>query len=101
MLFRSTGENYIGFWNYGLLLVGSMYGGPLGAVMAPLAYITIVRNTGFKQAIVPAALGTILAGYVGSLLTPTLGVPTGLAGFFISLLIVRFRFSNRPTQNAV
>jgi hypothetical protein len=59
---QTTGEDYLGFWNYGLLLVGSIYGGPLGAMMGPLAYITLVRNMGFKRAIVPAALGTILAG---------------------------------------
>lgn len=97
----TTGDNYIGFWNYGLLLIGSMYGGPLGAIIGPLAYITIVRRTGFKQATGPAALGTILGGYAGSLITPSLGVLTGIAGFFISLLIVRFRFASYPNRTAV
>jgi hypothetical protein len=98
---QTHGANYIGFWDPGLLLVGSMYGGPLGAALGPLAYVTIVRTTGFKQAMVPAALGTILGGYVGSLVAPGLGVPTGIIGFFIALLIIKFRYPNYRKQTAV
>ncbi len=90
---QTTGENYVGFWDSGLLLIGSMYGGPLGAIMGPVAYVTILRSTGFRQAIFPAALGTILGGYLGSLFTPVLGVPTGILGFYMSLVIVQLRFS--------
>ena len=85
----TTGCEYFGYWSVGLAGVGAMYGGPLGAIMGPLAYVIIIRKTGFKQAIVPATIGTIAGGFAGSLVIPGLGVPTGIAGFFIALFIVK------------
>ena len=87
---RTTGAEYLGYWDIGLVLVGAMYGGPLGAIMGPLAYATVVRTTGFKRVIVPATIGTIGGGFIGSLVTPGLGVPAGLAGFFIALVMIRY-----------
>jgi hypothetical protein len=89
---QTTGDDYIGFWNSGLLLVGSMYGGPIGAFMGPLAYVTTVRVTGFRRATISAGIGSVFMGYLGSLVTPVLGLLTGLAGFCIGLVIARFLF---------
>jgi hypothetical protein len=88
---QTTGDNYIGYWEWGLLLIGSMYGGPVGAVVGPIAYVTLVRTIGFRQATAPAATGTILGGFVGSLVSPLLGLPAGVVGFFVALVIARFR----------
>ena len=97
----TTGENYVGFWDWGLLLVGSMYGGPVGAVIGPVAYATIVRTIGFRQATVPAVIGTIIGGFAGSLFVPLLGLPTGVAGFFVALLIARLRYLDRTKEAVV
>ncbi|MGA9356137.1 MAG: hypothetical protein WBV46_20795, partial [Terriglobales bacterium] len=37
----TTGEEYIGYWGYGLALDGAMFGGPLGAILGPLGYVAI------------------------------------------------------------
>ncbi len=97
----TTGENYVGFWDWGLLLVGSMYGGPVGAVMGPVAYATVVRSTGFRQATVPAMIGTIVGGFAGSLFVPLLGLPTGVAGFFFALVVAKLRYSYRNKEAVV
>jgi hypothetical protein len=88
---RTSGANYVGYWNIGMAFVGAMYGGPLGVAVGPLAYVTLVRTLGFKEAIGPAMLGTISGGFLGSLVNPLFGIPTGVAGFFIALLISRYK----------
>jgi len=95
---QTTGAEYVGYWNIGLVLVGAMYGGPLGAIMGPLAYATLVRTIGFKKALVPAIIGTIAGGFAGSLVTPGLGVLTGIAGFFVALLITRYKHIDRVSR---
>jgi hypothetical protein len=92
---QTTGENYVGFWDYGLLLIGSMYGGPLGAILGPVAYVTFARRIGFKQVAIFGAVGTIIGGYAGALIVPALGVPTGLIGFFVALLVARMGYSGQ------
>jgi hypothetical protein len=86
----TTGTEYTGYWSVWEALVGCMYGAPLGAIAAPLAYLTIVRTSGFKRAFIPATLGTVLGGWAGSLLWPPLGMITGVVGFFLALLQVRY-----------
>jgi len=98
---QTDGDNYFGYWEWGLLLVGSMYGGPAGAVMGPLAYATIVRTVGFRQATVPATIGTIIGGFAGSLVSPVLGLPTGVVGFFVALLITRLKYSHRNKEAVI
>jgi len=88
---HTTGANYVGYWTYGLLLIGAMYGGPMGLFMGPLGYFTAVRIIGFKRAILPASIGTLIGGIAGALIEPILGVISGTAGFFVALLIARFR----------
>ena len=95
---QTTGENYIGYWHYGLVLVGSMYGAAFGAIAGPVAYASFVRAIGFKRSIGPAMLGTIACGYAGSIYTPILGPVTGIAGFFLALFIVRFMNSSQSKR---
>jgi hypothetical protein len=98
---QTTGAEYLGYWSPGVLLVGAMYGGPFGAIAGPVAYLLIVRTTGLKKTIVPAAIGTIACGFAGSLYTPMLGLPAGILGFFVAVLIVRFRQPhNHPIQGS-
>src|SRR5579863_10417058 len=86
---QTTGAEHIGYWHYGLLLVGAMYGAPTGAIAGPISYLLVLRTTGFKRAILPATAGTIIGGFAGSLYAPPAGWLTGLIGFFIALVIVR------------
>jgi hypothetical protein len=86
---KTTGAEYIGYWNFGLVLVGAMYGGPLGAILGPLGYVAVVREVGFRSAMLPAAIGTIVGGFAGSLITPVLGVPAGILGFFGGLIYAK------------
>jgi hypothetical protein len=87
----STGDD-IGNWNTGALGVGAMYGAPLGAIVAPIAYATLVRTIGIRQAIIPATVGTLVGGFAGTLILGTpLAVVTGVIGFFAALLWARLR----------
>ena len=97
---QTTGENYIGYWDYGWLLIGSMYGGPLGAILGPVAYVTFARRIGFKQATIFGTVGTIIGGYAGALIVPGLGVPTGIAGFFVALFVARMSYSAKNNAQA-
>lgn len=98
----TTGAEYVGYWSIWISLVGAMYGGPLGAFIGPIGYSTIVRKTGFKQAILPAAIGTVLLGSAGACVSPLYGVPAGIVGFFIGLLWLRFvHLPHRPDVNPV
>ena len=90
---QTGGKEYLGYWSLSAALVGAMYGAPLGLVLGPIGYATIVRKTGFRTAILPAAIGTIAGGFAGSLLIPGLGVLTGIAGFCAGLVFVRYRYS--------
>jgi hypothetical protein len=94
----TTGEDYIGHWSIGDVWVGFMYGAPLGAIVAPLAYATLVRMIGFRRAIIPAALGTVAGGIAGGLVHPLLSQLTGVAGFFIALVMVRYPSDCHPTR---
>jgi hypothetical protein len=85
----TTGKEYLGHWSIGDVGVGFMYGAPLGAIAAPLAYATLVRTIGFRRAIVPATFGTIAGGIAGGLVHPLLSQMTGVVGFFVALLVVR------------
>jgi uncharacterized membrane protein len=94
----TTGEEYVGYWSIGDVWVGFMYGAPLGAIVAPLVYATLVRTIGFRRAIFPATLGTLAGGIGGGLVHPLLSQITGVAGFFIALVMVRYPLLGRSTQ---
>ena len=89
----TTGAEYIGYWESAELWVGSMYGAPLGAIAGALAYATLVHTIGFRRAIVPATLGTLAGGFLGSLACPPTAVLTGILGFFCALIWTRYRLN--------
>ena len=63
-----------------------------GAIVAHIAYPTLVRTIGIKRAILPATLGTLLGGFAGCLVYCTnLAVLTGVIGFFVALVWARIR----------
>jgi hypothetical protein len=93
----STGD-HIGNWNVGDLWVGAIYGAPLGALVAPIAYMTLVRRIGIMRAVLPATLGTLAGGFAGCVIIGTpFAVVTGVVGFFIALVWTRTRIATHPT----
>jgi hypothetical protein len=86
----TTGADYLGYWSFGLALVGAMYGAPLGAIAGPLGYLAVVRVIGFRAATLPATIGTVTVGFAGSLVDPGFGVVGGIVGFFVGLFFARF-----------
>ena len=92
----STGD-HIGNWNVADLELGAFYGAPLGAIVALVAYPTLVRTIGIKRAIVPATVGTLAGGFAGCVIMGApLGVPTGIIGFFAALVWKRTRMRTQP-----
>jgi hypothetical protein len=80
-----TGTGYIGYWNVASVWLGLLYGGLLGAVVTPIAYLALVRKIGFRKAVLPATIGTLLGGFVGAVVGPPLAVLTGVLGFFVTI----------------
>jgi hypothetical protein len=87
-----TGTGYVGYWNVASVWLSFLYGGLLGALVTPIAYVTLVRKVGFQKAFMPATIGTLLGGFLGALVGPPFAVLTGLAGFFGAI--------NRAVQKA-
>jgi hypothetical protein len=92
----STGD-HIGNWSVGDLGVGAMYGAPLGAIVALVAYPILVRKIGIRRAILPATVGTLAGGFAGCVIMGApFGVPTGIIGFFAALVWTRTRIRAHP-----
>ena len=94
----TTGTDYVGYWSMWEAGVGAMYGAPLGAVAAPVAYATLVCTIGIRRAIIPATLGTLAGGFVGSFWCPPFAVLTGVIGFFTALILARYGFRAHSTR---
>jgi hypothetical protein len=54
----TTGTEYFGYWSFGIAFLGAMHGGPLGAILGPLGYLAVVREIGFRAAVIPADILT-------------------------------------------
>ena len=93
---QTTADNYIGFWDWGLLVEGTMFGGPIGAILGFISYIPLSMTIGLRRAILPAAIGTVLCGFLGSLYSPLMGLPAGIFGFFAGIGIEKLRSHPRP-----
>jgi hypothetical protein len=78
----STGTEYVGYWVIELIWLGFLYGGFLGALVTPIAYVTLIRKIGFRKAFMPATIGTLSGGFVGAIGGPPLAALTAVAGFF-------------------
>jgi len=87
----TTGLDYIGAWDWGIVGLGIMYGGSVGIFMAPLGYIVFLRKIGVRKAILPAFLGTNLGGFFGGFFGPSDAMACGVSGFLISLLVLWLR----------
>jgi hypothetical protein len=81
----STGSEYVGYWSIDSVWLGFLYGGLLGGLVTPVAYLTMVRNIGFRKAFLPAATGTLLGGAVGAIGSPPTAALAGVAGFFLAI----------------
>jgi len=86
----STGSEYIGAWDWGIIGLGIMYGGFFGLLMGPLGYIIFLRQIGLRKAILPAAVGTIVGGCLGALNHIAAALFYGCIGFFLSLFAFWF-----------
>ena len=89
----TTGTEYFGYWNPAIVPIGLFYGGLFGAIVGPLAYPFLVRRIGFKRAVLPAFLGTVVGGFAGAVAGPPFAVLTGICGFFLALLWTRVRLA--------
>ena len=92
----STGD-HIGNWSVGDLEIGAIYGAPLGALVALIAYPILIRTIGIRRAILPAIVGTLAGGFAGCLMMGfPFGVPTGVIGFFAALVWTGTRIRTPP-----
>lgn len=94
----TTGSDYIGAWDWGIVGLGIMYGGFFGLFMAPLGYIVFLRKIGVRKAIFPAFFGTILGGFFGAFFGPSDAMAYGISGFLISLLVLWLREQSQDVQ---
>ena len=92
-----TGTRYVGYWNVASVWLGFLYGGLLGALVTPIAYLTLVRKIGFRKAFLPATIGTLLGGFVGAIVGPPAAVLTGVVGFFAAVRLA-VRNASRSEQ---
>src|SRR5690242_1884788 len=77
-------SSYVGLWRADVWL-GCLYGGLFGALVAPIAYLTLIHKIGLRKALLPAAAGTLIGGFVGALVGPGSAAFAGIAGFFIAI----------------
>jgi hypothetical protein len=90
----TTGTEYIGYWDIGLVWLGLLYGGFIGAPVGLIAYPMAVRKIGFQKALLPAFVGTLAGGFAGALAAPPLAVVTGIGGFFIALVMTKRKYAS-------
>lgn len=76
---------HVGEWSIEVVWLGFVYGGLLGAIVTPIAYVTLVRKIGLRKALLPAVIGTLVGGLVGAIADPWIAVLTGVGGFFGAL----------------
>jgi hypothetical protein len=89
----TTGTEYVGHWEPALVQLGLLYGGLFGVFLGPIAYAIVVRKIGFRKALLPAFVGTLVGGFAGAAAGPPLAVLTGISGFFIALFWAKSKHS--------
>jgi hypothetical protein len=94
-----TGEEYVGSWSVSTLWLGWLYGSIFGAFVGLLAY-PLVRSIGFRKAILPAFVGTLVGGFAGSIGAPPLAMLTGIFGFFVALIWKRYSLAVANIKNS-
>jgi hypothetical protein len=96
----TTGSEYVGAWDWGVLGLGLLYGSFFGILLAPLGHVIFLKRIGFKKAILPAFAGTILGGLFGALSSPLGALFYGCLGFFSALTGLRFSLYFREKATA-
>ena len=87
-----------------LIGAAALFGGLLGAVLAPIAAFTLMRHVPIWRAIVETALGTAVGVAIGWVAGPRMGyaglwpVGLGLLGFVVAA--VRLRLTHRGVDRA-
>jgi len=87
-----------------LIYLGAMFGGVMGAVLAPIAAWSLMRRVPIWRAITDTAIGTVIGAVVGLVFQPRfdtawLSPPLlGICGF--ALAAIRLRFANRAERSA-
>ena len=95
---ETTGAEYFGYWEPWTLVIGLMYGAPIGAIVTTLAYPFLLRRIGFQESLLPAFAGTLTGGFVGAVVGPFVAVYGGVLGFFVVLLVARLKLATNPTK---
>ena len=85
----TTGTEYVGAWDWGNIGLGIIYGGFFGLLLGPLVYFIFLKNIGIRKAILPAFIGTIAGGCLGTLKHISAGLLYGCIGFFIALAVLK------------
>ena len=87
----STGEEYVGFWSPWLMLLGVMYGAPIGAICLSVMYVLFLADIEvniLQEQIWKIALATIIGGCIGSGFNPFYAVGLGVVFFASACLFV-------------
>ena len=82
---QTSGAEYLGYWNIAEVWLGFLYGGLFGAIVAPIAYLIMIRKIGIQRVLLPAFVGTLAGGFLGALVGPPPAVLTGIGGFLIGV----------------
>jgi hypothetical protein len=84
----------------------ALFGGLLGAVLAPIAAFTLMRHVPIWRAIVETAVGTTLGVAIGLVAGPRMGyaglwpVGLGLLGFLAAAIRLRLTHRGSPRVDA-
>ena len=82
--------------------MAALFGGVLGAILAPIAAFTLMRHVPIWRAMVETALGTAVGVAIGWVAGPRMGraalwpIGLGLLGFIVAA--VRLRLTHRGAQ---
>jgi hypothetical protein len=70
--------------------LGMCVGAVVGACVVPLAYVLLLYRTGFRIAVVPAAIGTVGGGVLSYVIDPEQVFAFGIGGFAAAMAFTWF-----------
>lgn len=79
-----------------LFLVGAGIGAPLGALLLPIAALTLMRYVPFGRAFVGTVVGALIGGFIGCFITMDShvllrSIAGGIVGFVVAAILLRLR----------